>query len=159
MSASAHARPDGHAMTEIELQSTTSEQTNGTRDVFGNEVMLSKQFGARQSAFARHGVLFKKNMKLKMRGAIKWCTFCETIVPVLILGLLCIGTQCLRRCNSVPRRRIVCTPHPCYAMSAQRILPECANDRARVSHGNEHDSLDPSVHPSDRPTVRLSLAR
>ena len=40
---------------------------------------------------ARHGVLFRKNIRLKTRGAIKFCTCCETLVPVAILALLCIG--------------------------------------------------------------------
>ena len=87
----------GGDMTEIELQTAggNGKAVPDGEHAFGGGAegaLLSRQFSVGRTAVARHGVLFRKNMKLKMRGAIKWCTFCETIVPVAILGLLCIGT-------------------------------------------------------------------
>ena len=70
-------------------ESSTDGQAHHTNDSSMNQTDASYPL-QRQSLYRRHKVLFFKNVKLKTRGH-SCSTCCETIVPVAILALLCIG--------------------------------------------------------------------
>ena len=83
---------DGRSNIQLAQVSSSDEFHVGPSEDFqrsGRRTMDFQKNGA--PVVARQKVLLTKNLKLKFRGSIKWCTCCETIVPVAILALLCIG--------------------------------------------------------------------